>query len=119
MTDDQFLSALRDGTFPPAELRHRQHLRLALLVADPRPLIRRYVAQVGAADKYNETLTQAWMRLVALHPARDVDELLAKHPQLGDSSLPLRHWSRDVLWSETARRQWVEPDLAPLPAAPA
>ncbi|WP_293907088.1 hypothetical protein [Phenylobacterium sp.] len=27
----------------------------------------------------------------------------------------LAHWSRDVLFSVQARREWVEPDLQPLP----
>jgi hypothetical protein len=115
MTDAEFLRALEDGTFPKEALTHREHLRLAVLVEDPRAIIQRYVAQLGLSAKYNETLTLAWMRLVALHRAKTLDELLRHAPQLLDSSLPLRHWSRDLLFSERARAEWVEPDLAPLP----
>jgi hypothetical protein len=33
---------------------------------------------------------------------------------LGARDLPLRHWSRERLFSVEARHGWVEPDLAPL-----
>ena len=33
----------------------------------------------------------------------------------GERDLPLRHYSKDRLMSLTARAEWVEPDLAPLP----
>lgn len=44
----------------------------------------------------------------------DLDALLARHPHLLDTRLPLRHWSRELLFSGAAKERWVEPDLAPL-----
>jgi hypothetical protein len=61
----------------------------------------------------------AWVRFVALHvrscAAADFDEFIAENPELLDRRLPERHFSAGVLWSERARHEWVEPDLAPLP----
>ena len=34
-----------------------------------------------------------------------------------DKNLPFRHWSRQRLMSEPARRDFVDPDLLALPAA--
>ena len=108
MSDAEFLAALENCTLPPAELNHRAHLRLALLAGARTPeIIRRYAASIGATGKYNETVTQFWMRAVRHHEGR-LDEL-------ADKNLPLRHWSRELLWSDAARETWVEPDLHPLP----
>jgi hypothetical protein len=32
----------------------------------------------------------------------------------GEKDLPFRYYSRELLFSVLARRQWVEPDLAPM-----
>jgi len=39
--------------------------------------------------------------------------MLERHPPLGDSTLPERHWSN--LDDDEARAHWVEPDLIPIP----
>jgi hypothetical protein len=119
MDDDAFLAALQTGALPREELTHAAHLRLALLCRGQpgraREILLRYVEHVGARGKYNETLTQVWIRLVDLHPAEKTLDQLLETP-LADSSLPLRHYSRERLWSDEARAHFVEPDLRPLPA---
>jgi hypothetical protein len=106
MDDAEFLAAIESCTLPPSELNHRAHLRLARLAGPRTPeLIKRYAAAIGATGKYNETVTQFWMRAVQHHGP---DELL-------DKDLPLKHWSRELLWSDQARAAWVDPDIRPLP----
>jgi hypothetical protein len=108
MDDAEFLNALEKATFPKEQMDHRAHLRLAVLAPERAAgIIRNYAAAIGATGKYNETITQFWMRAVRHHGGR-IEELL-------DSTLPLRHWSKELLWSEAARAQWVDPDLRPLP----
>ena len=128
--DDTFMAKFTAGTLQP--FHHRDHLRMTFLslrrlgveaaipaVADG---IRFYAGANGAPRKYHQTLTRFWVLAVALtmelHPAASVEELLDRHPQLLDKDLPLRHWSREVLFSDEARAQWLEPDLrgVPLPA---
>ena len=118
MDDAAFLAALENGTLPSEQMTHAAHLRLALLCRGQpgraREILLRYVEAIGAHQKYNETLTQVWIRLVDLHPSeKTLEELL--RTQLADSSLPLRHYSRERLWSDEARTRFVEPDLCPLP----
>ena len=117
MDDAAFLKALERGTFPKEEMNHPAHLRLALLCrGDPqraRDLLQRFAVGVGQAVKFNETLTQVWLRLVAAHPETTVDALM-KTP-LADAKLPLRHYSHERLWSDEARERFIEPDLHPLP----
>ena len=118
MTDAEFLQALADGTFPRDLMDHRAHLRLALLFREnpqgARDLLLAYVTRIGGLVKYNETLTQFWLRAVALHASEETVDALMNTP-LSDVNLPFRHYSPERLWSDEARAKFVEPDLRPLP----
>ncbi|MCA1828485.1 MAG: hypothetical protein ABR567_09785 [Myxococcales bacterium] len=117
MTDAEFLQALERGTFPRDLMDHRAHLRLALLFRDnpqgARDLLVKYVQHIGGMVRYNETLTQFWLRAVRLHEEDTVDALM--RTPLSDTNLPFRHYSPERLWSDEARAQFIEPDLRPLP----
>ena len=131
MNDDDFVQAFMDGTLPPGQFRHRDHLRLAWLLVrrlGPEPAgvavaagIQRFAAAHGQAAKYHETVTRFWVRLVG-HVARahpeldDFEAFLAAFPHLLDKELPFRHWRRETMLSTEARAHWVEPDLLALPA---
>jgi hypothetical protein len=131
MTDDDFVRAVQDGSLPPDRFHHRDHLRLSWclirqLGAEPAAAavaatIQRYAAHHGQAAKYHETLTRFWVRiLVHCMAARPdlgtFDDFIADYPVLLDKHLPYRHWRRETMDDATARHQWVEPDLLPLPA---
>ncbi|TMA41764.1 MAG: hypothetical protein E6J82_11340 [Deltaproteobacteria bacterium] len=115
MDDAAFIDALKSGTLPNHQMNHAAHLRLALVFRGQpekaREILLKYVVRVGAQVKYNETLTWFWLRAVNAHEG-DLPALL--RTQLADTNLPLRHWSPELLWSDAARAQWVEPDLEPL-----
>jgi hypothetical protein len=116
MNDAAFIAALESGTLPNESMNHAAHLRLALIFrGEPqkaREILFKYVQRVGAQVKYNETLTWFWLRAVNAHEG-DLAALL--RTSLADTNLPMRHWSPELLWSDAARAQWVEPDLRPLP----
>ncbi len=109
---------------------HREHLELAWRYLGRYPLavakqamassVRHIAAEHGAADKYHETLTLAWVHLVAVHrerwPAITFEEFIARNRQLLDSHLLDEHYSSEVLWTAGARAAWAEPDLRALPA---
>ncbi len=73
----------------------------------------------SSARGYSETLTRAWLVLVAAARQRSGAEgsleLLARCPELLDRGLALRHYSKERLSSVQARAIFIEPDLAPLP----
>lgn len=131
MTDDEFVHAFLSGDLPPAQFHHRDHLRLSWCLIRQHGTeaatqmittgIQQFAAQHGQAEKYHETLTRFWVRIVGhLIEARpDITEfptLLATFPRLLDKDLPYRHWRRETMGSATARAEWVEPDLLALPA---
>lgn len=121
-------------TLPKPEWTHAAHFAAALWVLtrpeldaarDMPGLIRAYNAATGVANTdtegYHETITQASLRAARARLDARPDtalswvlaDLLAS--DLGRSDWLLRHWSRDVLFSPKARREWVGPDLQALP----
>jgi hypothetical protein len=108
---------------------HRQHVHLTWLA------VRRYgtAAAVtlvsdgiqgtaryhGAPQKYNATVSRAWVELVGHHAAavdtRDFDTFADQHAALLDKRLLTRFYQAGTLASSAARTGWVEPDLAPFP----
>ena len=115
----------------PAEFGHAAHLLVALWYVAHVPLeaaaermrrnLARFIAHHGVdPQKYHETITLFWLKLVhhfhaqagAGRPLPDVaNELLAR---FGDSQLLFAHYSRALVETATARTGWVEPDLRPL-----
>jgi hypothetical protein len=120
MTDAEFLGAFDDTILEP--FHHRDHLRVTFLYLRQfgeqgtrqrlGPAILRYAAARNGAEKYHETITQAWIRLVASASAQvgDFEAMLAANPQLLDKNLVDRYYSRELLQSTEARRRWMEPD---------
>lgn len=70
---------------------------------------------------YHDTVTQLYIRgLTAFAATRPADEPLvetvnaALTGEIGRRDWPLRHYSRERLFSVEARRGFVEPDLRPV-----
>jgi hypothetical protein len=129
--DREFARAFERGEIAPAAFHHRDHLRLAwayLAECDSTEAagariaaaIRRFAAAAGVPEKYHETLTLFWVRVLAQARTRTgvaagIDEALRLEPRLLEKDLPRAYYSRVRLESDEARRCWREPDLEPLP----
>jgi hypothetical protein len=131
MSDDEFVGAFFSGALPPTAFHHRDHLRLSwclirqfgVEVASHRIAegIRHFATQHGQAEKYHETLTQFWVRIIGhmIGARPDISafsRFLEVYPQVLDKDLPYRHWRHETMQSAVARAQWVEPDTLALPA---
>ncbi len=128
-SDEDFLRAFEELSFPADQFHHREHLRVAWLYLKSSDAARaaermcagilRFANHHGATQKYHHTLTMFWMRLVALAlvetPEGAFEGFLAAHPELCDKNLPPKYYSQDLLQTLAAREGWVEPDLQPLP----
>jgi hypothetical protein len=132
-----FIALFEDGTLPRARWTHRGHLTagfwyltlhpLAVALSTMRVRIRRHNEAVGTPNTdssgYHETITRLFLIGISAHIARHAElrfeqslaALLAS--ELVESRWPLRFYSQELLFSAEARRQWVEPDLAPLETA--
>ena len=129
------LDAFERCAIPLEQFNHRAHVTVACLYLREFPLeqatnrMRRGIHAFNAAHKvqstptsgYHETLTVAWMRVVhstmRTHgQGLSIPEFLEQNPFLLCRTLLRLYYSKDRIMSAEARRQWVEPDLAPLPA---
>lgn len=64
---------------------------------------------------YHETLTIFWMRTVADHMAASTGSSLLERAneivERYDKDYPLRFYTRELLFSDTARKEFIEADL--------
>jgi hypothetical protein len=121
MTDTEFLAAFEAATLPPRAFDHRAHLRAACLYLDSRPFLeaciamrdslRRYAAHIGKVGLYHETITVAFMSIVAERlsaaPGLSWQALLERHPELCERGLLERYYEPGHLASEAARARLV------------
>jgi hypothetical protein len=131
--DVRFRTEFEACTFAPARFDHRAHVRLAyvyLAESDADTALARMRSALLAflrhndvpVSKYHETLTRAWL-LAVRHfmngstAATSADAFIDANPALLDTKIMLTHYSAEVLFSEEARRRFVEPDLDAIPGA--
>ena len=130
LTDAEFLRAFEACEFSNESFHHSDHIRLAWIYLQRYPemearehmagAIRKFAAHHGKSDKYHETITVAWLRLVANAMARmpadtSFQQLTTASPELLDKRMIEKFYSSAALASEAARAFWVEPDLRRLP----
>ncbi|HMK23332.1 MAG TPA: hypothetical protein VK466_13440 [Terriglobales bacterium] len=78
--------------------------------------LQRFIAHHGRQG-YHETITRFWMELLgdclrglpeAMGTVEKINRVVATH---GQKDLVFRYYSREAVLSETARKEWVEPDV--------
>ncbi|WP_068076905.1 hypothetical protein [Novosphingobium lentum] len=126
---------LLDRSLPRDDWTHEAHLAACLWLVTERPdfdperdlpdTIRAFNAAKGGVNDdtqgYHETLTQLYIRGVRAFVARSADTTLVDRvnallaSDTGHRDWPLRFYSRERLFSVTARRGWVAPDRNEVP----
>lgn len=125
MRDEEFVAAFEACTLPPSQFDHRNHVRLAFLYLQEAPLLdaltrfrdslQGYATSLGAAAKYHETITFAFLFLIH---ERMQHASWTSFDEFADANLDLfapiltRYYREETLASELARRVFVMPDLA-------
>jgi hypothetical protein len=133
MTDadiEALIRSFENGSLPRSEWTHASHLLVALWYMSRHPRdqatrlvragIQRYNHLHGRDSGYHETITLAWVAVVARFltrsdrdgPISALAGMLLDH--CGDKDHLLRYYSREVLMSDEARRAWVPPDRRPI-----
>jgi len=113
----------------PQEFDHRAHLTVALYflanfpaeiaTARMREGLRRLIAHYKDTG-YHETITLFWLKLVrrfldeSVGDQRLADVANALLEKFGDSRLLFEYYSRELIQTEKARAEWVEPNLRKL-----
>lgn len=122
MTDDEFLAALEGGALPAGSFDHTAHVRAAYLYLERRGFIDGmaafrasllgYATRHGAAGKYHETITVAFLAVIheRLHGERAGEgwpEFAARNPDLFARDFLQRYYRRETLASPLARAIFV------------
>ncbi len=129
--DKSFLSAFENSTLDVSAFRHREHLRLAyvLLVLNDvktahfkvRVGLRRLLHENAVSSEYHETLTLAWMQAVKhfmflTESASCFEHFIEQNEILLDKEIMFTHYSRSLIADEKSRREFIPPDLEPIPS---
>ena len=122
-----------DCTLPDSEFDHPSHLTVALsylhlsrltvpeATTRMRAALYRFLDHHGGdRQKYNETITLFWVKLVrsflektdTARPLADIANEMIE--SFGNSQFIYDYYSKERLSSEEARKAWVEPDMKPL-----
>ena len=121
------LEAFVDTTLPAEAFHHEQHVQVAWLfvrrhgmpaaLGEFSAAIKRFADAKGATGLYHETITWAFLLLIAERqsrtPADTWDRFAAANPDLltWKPSILSRYYSKELLASDLARRTFVMPDL--------
>jgi hypothetical protein len=127
---ESLVRAFEEGTLPRSEWTHASHLLVGLWYLSRHPRdqatrlmrggIQRYNHIHGRDAGYHETITLAWLAVIAgflarcdrTRPISALAERLIN--DCGDKDHLLRYYSREQLMSDAARRAWVPPDRRPI-----
>jgi hypothetical protein len=126
---EALVKAFENGTISRDEWRHAEHLTVALYYLSNNDfpgalgkmregifnLLRSFAIDLSKEMPYHETLTVFWMKTVADFAQAKTETslveicsaLIAAH----DKDFPLRFYSRECLFSDAARSQYIKPDL--------
>ena len=129
--DRTFQRQVETCEYPLADFNHRAHLVLAYVYLAEndtdtayelmRDALRRFLQHSGIdTAKYHDTITRAWILAVrhfmeGTANASSADDFIGQNPMMLDSKIMLSHYSAELLFSEEARRKFVEPDRDPIP----
>lgn len=120
-------------TLPRPEWTHPAHLVFATALLAERGLTAAEAAAPTFIRTYNESVggvnddTQGYHHTITLFFLRHIERFLAQFPEaapgtratrllssdLARPDYPLRYYTKSLLFSVEARRNWIEPDLAP------
>ena len=122
--DDAFLAALEAGTLPPSQFDHRGHLRAGFLYlrrhdfpgacVAMKGAVQGFARALGKTGPYHETLTVAYLSLIAERLADEPAELafdrfLERYPELESRAYFERYYPRGTLDTPEARATFVLP----------
>jgi hypothetical protein len=123
MSGEFSLAAFEAGEIEPGCFPHRDHVRMGFELARRAPFteaadrfsrgLKQLVEKAGTPEKYHDTITVAFMALIAerLGEARDQDfeTFAAANPDLFDAAVLSRWYDKSRLFSPQARRAFVLP----------
>ncbi len=134
MTDDEFIASFENGSLASAAFHHADHVRMAFLYLCRYPALEalqrfsaaliRFATANGKPERYNETVTWAFLLLIRERMARAVsrptwDQFVAENSDLLNwkDNILKRYYRSETLTSDLAKSTFLFPDKIPPDAA--
>ena len=127
LSDKEFREQFEGKTLDPIHFTHLGHMRIAWLYLIEYELdialkhicrgIKQYAESLGDSSKFNLTLTDAMVRIMArrteFRDNQNWEIFLAENNDLIDDflSILLKHYSKGLLFSDEARTSLIRPDI--------
>lgn len=122
----ELLRAFEARDLDPAAFHHRDHIAVAFELLRRHEFleaanrygtgIRSLAARAGAADKFNATVTLAFLSIIAERMRAadyaDAEDFIARNPDLFSRALLTRWYAPDRLASDLARQVFLLPEAA-------
>jgi len=126
MSNQEIIRQFESGALPPESFHHADHVRLAFAYLREYPpltaldkfcsALKQFAARLGKSEKYNETITYAYLFLIREKMAHccgaDWDEFAQRNPELlvWKNGILNRYYQSKTLESDFARKVFVFPD---------
>jgi len=128
LTDQELISKFESGAVLEGDFHHADHVRLAFAYLKKRPVLaaleefstalKRFAARHGKTELYNQTITWAYIFLIAERVARsggkqlDWEHFAEQNPDLlvWKGGILTRYYEDTTLKSDLARRTFIFPD---------
>jgi hypothetical protein len=131
LEDEQVVEAFERAELSGDQFSHVEHVRVAWWYLSRHPFaearhrfsdaLRRFAASKGKAERYHETITVAYLLIIANRiqqiPGLAWSAFAERHSDLLSRTPPIlaRYYSEERLTSRRARGEFVMPDREPLP----
>ena len=129
--DHEFKEQFETCKLPVSGFNHRAHLRLAYIYLTENNDETAYQLMRGSLhgflehngvdlSKFHETITRAWLLAVRHFMEKDsgaesANSFIDCNPKMLDKDIMMTHYSAEVLFSNEARKDFVAPNLDPIP----
>lgn len=130
LTNDEFVKQFESQTLNPVYFDHQGHIRIACIYLNMYDFdtannktccgIKAYAESLGATDKFNLTITDAIVKIMAKRMKSASDNtwqvFIKNNPDIVHDTLGLlsQYFSKELMFSEQARKFLVKPDLKAL-----
>ena len=126
ISDTDLIEQFEDMSLPVTEINHLSHLRIAWLYLRDMHIdeaiekvtkgTRAFAEHHGDYEKYHHTVTEACVRIMKQRMAEqgemNFDDFIHRNTDLVDDlkSLLQQYYSEELLWSQQAKSNYLEPD---------
>ena len=125
MTESELITAFEQGELQASDFHHATHLQVAYYYLETRPFLeaciamrdglKSFVARIGKEEKYHETVTLAFMCILAerraISPQATWEVFLKANPDLLTQKILQGYYTSKELTSDVARKNFILPQL--------